>query len=224
MNTATKSLLAIAVIVLIGLGVWQLGGKTGGSAKEPVARVNGELIASADYEAMREQLLAIQGMTADSVTAENEAAIKSQVIETLVTQTILRQAALDASVVVTDENVDAEIERITMQIGGEEALDSALSEQGLARADFRAQVGRELLAQAYLEQTLALSTLTATEEEVDTAYVTLTESSQAAGGEEIPPLEEVRGQVEEYVIQQKSQQAVNAHLAELRAAAQVEVL
>lgn len=207
--------IAIAVIVVVALGAWYFlsqGDSAPVENSEPVATVNGEEITRSELDALRTQVATQQNTDPGTID-------EKQVLDTLIAQALIRQAAAQTDVTVSDEQVAAEVSSLTAQVGGEEAFTQAMAAQGITEDELRSQIRDQLITQAYLEQELELSQITATDEEVTTAYEEI-----ATGGEEVPPLEEVRGQVEELVIQQKQQTEVDALIAQLRAEAEVEVL
>ena len=143
--------------------------------------------------------------------------LNTQIINALVSQKLLQQAVAQTNITVPDASVQVELEAIENQFEDNAAYQSALVAQGLTENMLIAQIRTELATQAYLEQELNLSAVTATEEEITTTY-------EGAATEETPALEEIRDQVEAFVIQQKQQELINTFIDNLRAGAEVEVL
>jgi parvulin-like peptidyl-prolyl isomerase len=211
-----KIILAIIAVLVIGLGVWYATTmRTGGEA---VARVNGEEITRKDFENLKSQVVAQQQINVASLDAATRAELDNQVVETLISQALLRQAVANSGVTVTSEDRDREIANIRGQFADDAAFQQALAAQGLTEAVLMTEVTNELVTRAYLNQKLNLSSVTATDAEVNTAY------EQIASGQEVPPLEEVRDDVRALVVQQKQQQLILAYVEELRAGAEVEIL
>jgi len=236
-----KSYIIVAISVLVGVGVvWFLmsgdstsnesqiittndqgldlqGAPTPTVTADPVATVNGEEISNADFTTQLTQTLAVQGVNAATLDGETLTMIQGQILDSLISQELLKQAALASGVEVADAEIDNEINSIKGQFEDEATYEQALAGQGLTENELRAQVAVNLSVEPYLEQTLDLASITATQEEIDQAY------QAVAAQQEVPPLEEVRTQVEQLVVQQKRQPLIDQHLASLREAADIEV-
>lgn len=230
-----KNFIIIVVIVVVALiaGVWWFTSTTQFDPQEnvneesltedaevvgTVAIINGEEIPAADYNAQRAQILSEQGVDPATLDQQTKDALKAQVVELLVSRTLVQQAALNSTSSVEDAAVDSQIEMIKGQFPTIEEFNEALSLQSMTEEELRSQVRTELITQAYLDETLDLPSITASQEEVTAAY------DELAAGQEMPALDTVQSQVEEFVIQQKKQEKISEHIAELRAQAQVEVL
>ena len=184
-----------------------------------VATVNGEEISRGDFDDLKSQTLAQQGVDGASLDEEAQSQLDTQLIDRLVTRELLRQAIRVSGVVASQEDIDAEIRAVTAQFGGDEAFGKILATEGLSEEEFRIQVSMDLAIQAYLEQELNLSAVVATDEEIEKAY-----AEAVAQDENVPPLEDVRIQVEQLVIQQKQESLFDIRIADLRAEADIEVL
>ena len=215
--------LLIAVLALIVLGgIWYVSsqGDTESQVVDtngPVATVDGTEISRESFDAFKTGVILRQGIDVTTLTAEEQAQLDAQVIDTLIAQEILAQAVAQANVTVTDENIDAQIETIKGQFEDDNAFQEALDVEGITESELRDRVQNELITQTFLEQELRLSEITATDEEIETAY----EQISAEG--DVPAFEEVRDQVELLVVQQKQQERINAFVAELQNDADVEV-
>lgn len=202
-----------------------LGGEEGtafefeeGDPNEVVAVVNGVELLREQFNETRGQIAQAaqqQGLTPDTEGAVDQ--INDQAIETLVNTELLLQAAGEANVTVEDGAVESQMQEIINSVGGEDQLASSLEEVGLTEEGLREELAQEALLQAYLDANLG--EFTATEEEINAMYE---QASQA--GSSLPPLEEVRDQVEEQVILTKRQEATGQLIEQLRAEAEVEIL
>lgn len=191
-----------------------------GDPTDPIVEVNGEVLDRSAYNRLRQQLAGQaqqQGMDLNSTSTVEQ--IDNQALETLINTELIRQAAVDAGREVDDAEVDARFTEIVDQVGGADALASTLEESGLTEASLRADVEQELLVQGYLDAQLETEDFAATDEEVNTLY-------DEAGGADagLPPLEEVRPQVEQQIEANKRQEATGAIVDALRESAEVEVL
>ncbi len=222
-----NTIIAVVAIIVLGAGAWYLissgnllpSGDKADDLSGPVAVVNGEEIAGADFVAIREQIASGQGAEFSALDIEAQAAVEEQALDTLISQVLLRQAVVAANVTVPAEEVEAQIEAIKSQFGGDEA---ALAAQGLVVSEVTEQIKLDLATQTYLNQELNLEALTASEAEVAAAYEQMTVG--ATSEEEVPALAEVSDQVEAFVIQQKQQELVLGLIERLRQTAEIEIL
>jgi len=130
-----NTIIAVVAIIVLGAGAWYLissgnllpSGDKADDLSGPVAVVNGEEIAGADFVAIREQIASGQGAEFSALDIEAQAAVEEQALDTLISQVLLRQAVVAANVTVPAEEVEAQIEAIKSQFGGDEA---ALAAQG----------------------------------------------------------------------------------------------
>ena len=109
-------------------------------------------------------------------------------------------------------------ETIESEIGGAEVLQSRIDELGLTRAELREDIQEEILIQTLLDGIFSEADVSVTEEEIQEVY-------DAAGGVEagLPPLEEVREQIEAQVRGTKEQVVIDEYLNELKAEADIEI-
>lgn len=187
-------------------------------AEGAVALVNGEEVSRAEYDALAAQVAAEQGFDPATLDAQTQAQFESQVVDTLVSRVLLRQAIEGSGLTASAEEVNAQVEVIKGQFESEAVYLEALSAEGLTEEALRSQIGAELVMQAYLEQALNLSSVSATSAEITAAY------EEIAAGENVPPLADVREEVEGVVIQQKRQVLVAELIQELRAEADIQIL
>jgi parvulin-like peptidyl-prolyl isomerase len=210
-----KNILIIAAVLLVVAGAWYfMTNRTEGA----VAIVNGEEISRTEYNELESRIAAEQGMGATGLEPATREQLKPQILDALISQTLLRQAAQRAGAEATSAEVDAEMAMIRGQFESDDTFTAALSAEGLTENTLRTRLVSELTIRKYLEQTVNLSSVSVTDEEVTSAY------GQLAGGEEAPSLEEVRPQLEGWLIQQKQQELVAAHVQTLRSDAEIEIL
>lgn len=190
-----------------------------GDPEEVVAAVNGNELTRAEFNRIRQQVLQNaqqQGMDLEDPNTVQQ--VNAQALDTLVNTELIRQAAVAAGVTVTDEEVDERYAQVVESVGGEEALAQSLEQLGLTEDSLRGDVEQELVVQAYLEQSIE-SDFSASDEEVQAFYDEL-------GGSEagLPPLEEVRGEIEQQLAMTEEQEVIEELLEELRAEAEVETM
>ncbi len=184
-----------------------------------VARVNGEEIKGADLQNSEAQILAGQGVDPTTLTDEQRQQLRNQALDILISNALIRQAAAGANIQASDEDINAQMEMIKGQFEDPAKYQEALTQQNMTEDDFRKLVASDVFIQTYIEQTLKLKAMDATDEEINAMY-----EQQKAASAEIPPLEEIRDQFKSFVIQQKQQQVLVSHIQELRSKANVEVL
>jgi peptidyl-prolyl cis-trans isomerase SurA len=246
MTTQQKTFIitgVIALIAVIGAVYYFVAGKAPeqkqapelftGSQQEPVvdqqpqtsnlpdvvARVNGEEIKGTDLQNSEAQILAGQGVDPTTLTDEQRQQLRAQALDILVSNALIRQAAATSGVQASDADIDAQMEVIKGQFEDPAKYQEALTQQKMTEADFRNLVASDVFIQTYIEKTLQLKAIDATDEEVTAMY-----EQQKTASAEIPPLEEIRDQFKTFVIQQKQQQVLVAHIQELRSKANVEEL
>jgi len=98
------------------------------------ARVNGQSIYLADYDlalAQYEADLRAQGVDPESDEGKQDLAYaRTWILNVMIEQALTEQAAAQAGIVVTDEEVDAYIADMVAEYGGQDAFETRLSEMG----------------------------------------------------------------------------------------------
>lgn len=231
--------IAAGVVLLIGAGLWyvlekqgrvdsavfaplgsddEVGGITTTRSDEgTAATVNGVPISNKDVNQNISSLnsgAAAQGANPNDPNLQ--AQIEEQAVTMLINTELLRQAVADSDITVSDEEVEVRYQQVVTDVGGREALAARLEEVGVAEADLRADIRDEIAIQTLVEQQLSLSDITVTEEDVQTFY-------DEFGGEEagLPPLDDVRMEIEAELRTQMEQELIAAYLDELRADAAI---
>jgi peptidyl-prolyl cis-trans isomerase SurA len=228
-----KYIIAVIVVIIIALGLVFLMEKedrlatgifTGVienmEANLPSAKVNGVVISKSDFDSGVNQLIEVAKVQgADMTNPQIMEQFNTQAIETLINGELLRQAAEAKEVSASTEEVDSRLDEITEGVGGAEALQARLVEFGITEENLRRDVENEILIQGLFEIVIEKDESEVTEEEVLALY-------EQAGGEEggLPPLEDVRGQIEEQIILGREQQQIGVYIDALRGDADVEIL
>jgi hypothetical protein len=189
-------------------------------AGKPAARVNDKEIPMSDFTSSFNQLLemsATQGMSVSDPALVSQ--LRTQAIETLVNAEVLRQAAIDAGMTATPEQIEARFTEIQNGLGGAEVLAARMAEFGVTEASLRRDIENEFLIQGLFDANIDSTNLVATEEELNALY------NQAGGAEAgLPPMAEIREQIEAQIIFDKEQQLISTFIEGLRAEATIEVL
>ncbi len=187
---------------------------------EPAAAiVNGVRISMSEYERNRTQLLVGAGQQgADTTDQAVLTEINQQAIDTLINTELLRQAAAEAGIAVTPEQIEARYQEVLQSVGSAEVLAQRMQEIGIDESILRRDIEGEILIQTFLEQEVDTSSIVITPEEVEGVY------AQAGGAENgLPPLDEVREQIEAQLRFSKEQELVNSYIESLRSEASIEV-
>ncbi len=215
-----KSILAIVIVAFLIIGALEISGTInlfgGGKA---VARINGEKITQAEFDERLSQILASpQAQSLQLDDPSFRAQIEEQVLTEMINTRLLLQTALDAGHTATEEEVDGEYNLIVERLGSEEVLAEELARGGLTASEFRSNVRDQIIIQKLLEENIGLEQLAPTDEEVDAFYESISDQ------EGIPPLEDIRSQIEGQLAAQREQELVGGYIAELRTNANIELL
>lgn len=220
MNKKFVSILGILIVLGI-LGFAAIQGIFSGD-ETLVARVNGEDITEKLLNSRVEQtisMLRAQG-AGDQFNDESLLAdLRKQTLDQLITETIIAQKIEEKGIVVSEAELQTEVDTLAAQLGGEEALRAQLASVGLSQAELDADIKTQLLQQKYFMENVDISGVVVTDEELDLYYTQLT-----AGQEGVPVFEEVQEVLRSQLIAQKESELINAHVEELKASATVEIL
>jgi len=127
---------------------------TGGSSPTEglAALVNGQPITIEDYEKQIYQVEAFfeqEGLDLESQEGRDRLAQASrQVLEQMIDQVLISQAAMEMGISISDAELEAKIEEIIEQSGGQEAFEQSLQDTGTSYEDFRQMLLDQLLSEA----------------------------------------------------------------------------
>lgn len=215
----------------------QAAGENGETAEQPempepdlegvpdvVAEVNGEEISKDDFESAYTAQFQQMAMQAQMSGQEvDQAQLKEQVAESLVAQELLIQETENRNIEASDEEVNETLTSIAEQNGlasSEEFL-AALEEQGLSEEEVMDQVASQVKVDKLVAE--ESGSAEASEEEIQEFYDQMQAQQEEMGGEELPPLEDIKTELEAQLVQQKENEAVQGLVAELREGADVTV-
>ncbi len=232
-----QTIIGIVVIAILAIGGWYaytsgalkgIGGPGGSTAtstaqdaNQTVATVNGQAITRGQLTSAEGQIAAQAGVSMSSLDASTTAQLQSQALDSLIGQELLKQAAVQGGFTASSTQIDQQLQAVKTQFGSDSAYQQALTQQGVTEDQLKAQIAQGLTIQNYLEATLHLSKVTASDTEVQTLYDQLKSQNT---GTTTPPLSQVKSQVQQLVVSQKQQQQVNQLITQLRAQANVQVL
>lgn len=225
--------LAIIVVAMMGAGLLFLleqQGRTNTTyfsgitkmMEGPAASVNGVAIPRNDFDRNFAQVMReveAQGFGTE-LAPEMEATLKEQAIQSLVNAELLKQAAEEAGISTTDEQLQARMAEIETGNGGPEQLAARMAEFGVTMEQLQIDVKRELLIEAHLEAAVDLESIVVTDEEVAEVY---NQVALENAGTEIPPLAEVIDLLRDQIVNERQQQLIGAYIETLRQAAEIEI-
>lgn len=192
------------------------------TSNDAVAKVNGEKIDRTTYNNM----LASVGQMAeqrgvDFTNADVVKELKQTALTNVINNILLQQAAKEAKIAGLDEDVEAQIQSVITQLGGEEAYKEALASFNLKESKYRKNIKGQLALNKYIETTLNLSGIIVTEDEISARY---NEITKAAGenASTIPKLDDaIKEEIRQILISEKQGALVSEHIETLRAAANI---
>ena len=209
--------LFVAIILLMGAGYYVY---TTQSVSNPVvAIVNGKKIYQKELDEnilLIEQNAIQQGadITQEAVKAE----IRTQAIDVLVNNALLITAAKKDGLTVEKEEIQAKYDELVTQIGSEEELKTKMTEVGLTEEKLLKNIEDRIIADKYIEANTAIKSLTVSDEEIAEFMKQI-----STGDAKIPPLEEIRPQIEDQILSQKQQQVVIDLIEKLKSEGQIEI-
>ena len=195
---------------------------------DPVAEVNGTEISRDEFLSVFENQYQQMSMQAQmSGQPVDEAQLKELTTDGLIGTELLTQEAGKRGIEVSDEEIQAELAVFAErnQVSTDEFVE-AMGGQGLDREAVLDQIDKQLRVQKLIID--EYGEFEATDAEVQAAYEQVAQQQAmsgggAAGGGGLPPLEQVRGQVEEQVRAEKEAGAMEELSQKLRADADVTV-
>ena len=197
------------------------------SIPDPVAEVNGTSISKDEFVTVFEgqyQQMAMQAQMSGQPVDEEQ--LKQQSVEGLVGTELLEQEAADRGLGASESEIDAELEEFaeTNQVSTDEFV-AKMGEQGMDSEEVMEQIESQLVVEKLITE--EYGEFTPSEEEVQSAYDQAGQQQSMmgaqGGGQELPPLEEVRGDVEEQLKSEKQAQDMQTLFEELREDADITV-
>jgi len=181
--------------------------------------VNGEEIVQATInERIVEagQALISQGVNIDDPSVRSQ--IELQILEDTINYTLLKQGVIKAGTPNDSAKLEEVFQTFVVQAGGEDQLATQLQQAGLTEDAFRERLVEQLRIDAYIGANVAINDIVVSDEEISSFY----DDATATGGGEIPPLDEIRDQITQQLIQQKQQELVLLFIDTLRENALIE--
>ncbi|MGD7003368.1 SurA N-terminal domain-containing protein [Corynebacterium halotolerans] len=190
------------------------------SVPDVVAEVNGTEISKEDFTTVYEvqfQQMAMQSQMSGQEVDQDQ--LKNMTAEGLVGNELLAQEADNRGIEASDEDAEQKLAEYaeTNQMSPDEFI-AANEEQGMDETAMRDEISSQIVIEDLL--TDEFGEFEATEDEVQATYQEAEAQQQmggqAGGAQELPPLDEVRPQVEEQVINQKQMESTQKLVEDLR--------
>ncbi len=184
-----------------------------------VAVVNGYKISKTEYAnsvAMITQNATMQGVDVTDPAIQSE--INNQAVSILVNNALLIGGAKAAGIALDEAKVQSEYDALVSELGGEETLKTRMAEVGLTEEKLRSNISERIIADAFIEAETDIESIAVTDAEVEEFLASI-----QTEGAELPPLEEIRPQIESQILGQKRQAVVDEFLAKLRETAEIDI-
>lgn len=217
-NKALIIAVGIALLVLLGAGGYYFYTQKMDKGNV-VALVGDAKIYEKDYlesATLIEQNAKAQGADLNDEAIKTE--IKTQALDILINNQLLLAAASSANIASNDEDVQKKYDELATQLGGPEALTTEMTKVGLTEEKLRSNIRERVIADKYIESVTDIENVKVSDEEIADFVKTVTE-----GGQELPPLEQIKPQIQQQILGQKQQQIVTDLLAKLRSETTVDV-
>lgn len=193
-----------------------------------VAVVNGEEIGLEEfttaYEAQLQRAAASQQQTGQEVDQDQ---LKQQVADLLVNNRLLTQAASDAGIEPSDDDIEAILKDAAEQngLGSVEEVISAFGDQGISEEQVREDAASQFQIDGYVDAETDIQP--PSDDELRKQYDEVVEQSKSqgdgSGAGEIPPFKDVKDQLAEQAVSQERNAAIEKILDELRESGEVEI-
>lgn len=143
--------------------------------------------------------------------------IKDSALEQLINTKLIVQSAEEGGYESTEEEITNQLEQITSQFPDEEALNTALEANNTSLDQLRTELAKEIKMNKFITDNTP--EVSVSEDELQAAY---DQYSQQA--EDIPSFEEVKGQIEQQLLNQKQQEQISDLIQTLRDESDIEIL
>ncbi|MBI2098428.1 MAG: SurA N-terminal domain-containing protein [Candidatus Wildermuthbacteria bacterium] len=187
------------------------------SSQEFMAQVNGEGVQTALFDLRFAQIEDSYKAQGTILEGENRETVKQQILQDMINEILLVQYGKEQGIVAGEEAIDNEYQRIVSQFPGEEKeFRQNLAAKDITLEDIRRTISQDLIIQQVIEQQTAQNNIEVSEQEIQQTY-----DEAKAQSAEVPPFEEAKPQIENFLRQQKIGQIINTLVAQLREKANI---
>jgi peptidyl-prolyl cis-trans isomerase C len=124
---------------------------------DTAARVNGQDISQAELEVLFSAALESSGKTADSLTKEQKKNGYMQLLNDLIDQALLQQASADEEV--SNEEIDAEVQKLKSQFSDEATFENDLLKNGLTMEKLQKNAQEEIAIRRWIASQIPQDTI-----------------------------------------------------------------
>lgn len=171
-----------------------------GLSEDIVAVVNGDSI----YRDKFEQQLELAG----------EEVTESQLLDQMIQNQLLLQDAASKGISATVEEINSQYQQIAGQYESEEQFQQILEQNNATEEGLKKSLEEQIIFQKYSNLIQQENEISVTEEEIETFYEENKDALAGEGGE-IPALEDVKSQLEQYIIQGKLNSIISGIIEDL---------
>ena len=199
-------------------------GIAGCSSDEPVAIVNDEEILESVYNETLDRMKRLYEAQIDFESEQGQTfltQLEENVLDMLIQQRVIFQAAKAEGYLVPMSEIELEFNAIRDSFDSEAEFEAALEDNVLTAQRFKESLQQDATIDAYFEALLDIEPVT--EEDVIAFYEEQFDLAEEAG-QEIPELDEVFTLIEDELNERRKQEAANALVEQLMAAATIERL
>lgn len=178
--------------------------------EEVIATVNGEDITQEEIFLVQQQLMQ-QGVQAN----------EEQALEQVLTNKVLLQEVAKQDYQISTQEAETELEQVLSQQGFTvEDLKQDLQSRGISYEATLEDFKERVAVDRYLSENINLDSIEVTQEEIEALY----NQFAMQGGNQTPPLEQIRPQIEMQIEQQKTRELQSQFIETLIEAAEVEYM
>lgn len=211
-----RKLKGICFLSFLLIGLLLVGCSAPGGETDKVALVNGQALSMSEFDRQKQSLKA----SYEQQQMEwNEAEMEKRLLDHMIGQTLLLQEAEKEGIEPSAEEIEQSLEAIKSQFPSEEELTQALAQQDMTIEDLQTDIFKELSLNGYLKQAIPRENIAVTDEEISAYYEQYKASVEE---DQLQSLEALKPQIEQLLAQQKTDQATNEVIEELRANSEIE--
>ncbi len=162
-------MMTLRPVLVAVLAVALLAGPAACGSEEIAARVNGEEISASELDAQAERL--VQQSPQMFEGPEGEARLldfKRRLLESMIDNILVRQGAEERGIVVTDEEIDAQLEELKASFPSEDDFEIALADANITLDALRQQIHDQLVTQRLMEELVGSDLVT--KSDIDAYY------------------------------------------------------
>lgn len=189
------------------------------SSGEFVALVNGEGIEKRLFDLRFEQTKSEYQAQGIIFEGDDEAEFRQQVLVGVIDERLLIQYGKEQGITANQQVVEEQYQQILSQFASEEQFEKQLASQNITLQDIQDSITEQIILQELVNQQIVENNIEVSEEEMQQAY-----DDALANGADIPEFEEVKLEIEEFLLQQKIGELMSALINQLRAEGVVETL